>query len=218
MKTFLVSLLLAAVSLAQNTSKHSGTEPYAIPFASKGNTVELVVANAAQTTTSQIAVEATEHPAWIRFARDKVVIGILKSGGEMPAAFSFDVDKQAPVNGDASMLFTVRASNGDVWTKKISVRILPPEKFELYQNFPNPFNPRTVIGYQLPAESNVSLKVYNVIGQEVAMLVGEVRQAGYHQEVFDGSRFASGVYVCRIVCVDRSGLQSSARKTMVLLK
>jgi hypothetical protein len=73
-----------------------------------------------------------------------------------------------------------------------------PEAFSLSQNYPNPFNPTTVIGYQLPATSNVSLKVYNLLGQEAAILFEGIRQPGTYQVTFDGSKLASGVYVYRM--------------------
>ncbi len=67
-------------------------------------------------------------------------------------------------------------------------------EFGLTQNYPNPFNPITVISYQLPISSTVSLKVYNMIGQEVVTLVNEIRPAGFHNVQFDAAKMSSGVY------------------------
>jgi hypothetical protein len=73
-----------------------------------------------------------------------------------------------------------------------------PEQFILYQNYPNPFNPVTHIKYSIPHSSDVSLKVYNLLGEEVATLFEGYRLAGNYEVVFDGSEFASGVYFYRI--------------------
>lgn len=88
-----------------------------------------------------------------------------------------------------------------------------PTKFSLLQNYPNPFNPTTTISYQLAAVSHVTLKVYNVLGQEVATLVNETKGPGEYNVRFDGSKLPSGVYFCRV-----SAGSFSAVKKLVLLK
>ncbi len=69
-----------------------------------------------------------------------------------------------------------------------------PEKFELKQNYPNPFNPSTSIEFNIPAASFVTLKVYDVLGRQVAVLADEFRQAGNHKVSYDAGRLSSGVY------------------------
>ncbi len=72
--------------------------------------------------------------------------------------------------------------------------------FALPQNYPNPFNPTTMLQFTVPHDGRATLKVYNAIGQEVATLFDGVASAGeYHQATFDGSRFASGIYLARLV-------------------
>jgi flagellar hook assembly protein FlgD len=64
----------------------------------------------------------------------------------------------------------------------------------LFPNFPNPFNPTTVIGYQLLAVSDVELEIYNQQGRIITTLVSEKQNIGYHQVVWDASGYASGIY------------------------
>jgi hypothetical protein len=77
-----------------------------------------------------------------------------------------------------------------------------PQEFALRQNVPNPFNPTSIISYQLPGENtryNVSLKVYDILGREAATLVDGMKGAGYYSATFDGSHLASGIYFARII-------------------
>jgi choice-of-anchor A domain-containing protein/uncharacterized repeat protein (TIGR01451 family) len=88
-----------------------------------------------------------------------------------------------------------------------------PSSYSLEQNYPNPFNPSTVISYTIPKAGHVTLKVYDMLGKEVATLVNGTKQAGIHQAVFNASGFSSGTYMYRIV----SGSFSLTKK-MLLLK
>ena len=75
-----------------------------------------------------------------------------------------------------------------------------PAHFELLNNYPNPFNPTTNIGFRIVDFGFVSLKVYDVLGREVAVLVNGYKRPGSHEVQFDGSRLASGVYFDRLIC------------------
>jgi hypothetical protein len=88
-----------------------------------------------------------------------------------------------------------------------------PEAYTLDQNYPNPFNPSTTISFSLPHATNVSLKVFDILGQEVATLVNGNQTAGSHEVQFNAAGLASGVYFYKI-----TGGDFSQVKTMVLMK
>lgn len=90
---------------------------------------------------------------------------------------------------------------------------LLPRTNKLEQNYPNPFNPTTQIKYSIPHTGYISLKVYNLLGEEIATLFEGIRQAGNYVATFDGSKCASGVYFYRL----RSGNFVETKK-LVLLK
>ncbi|MFQ6091699.1 MAG: T9SS type A sorting domain-containing protein [bacterium] len=88
-----------------------------------------------------------------------------------------------------------------------------PAEYRLSQNYPNPFNPETSIEYALPSKAKVRLSVYNVLGQEVKVLVDGQMEAGYHTVTLDAGQMASGVYFYRL----EAGSTVMTRK-MVLMK
>ncbi len=88
-----------------------------------------------------------------------------------------------------------------------------PQEFKLYQNYPNPFNPRTVITYQLTVSTFVTMKVYDVLGNEVAQLVNSKQGAGSYSVIFDAGKLPSGVYFYKLEA-DRF----SENKKMLLIK
>lgn len=96
-----------------------------------------------------------------------------------------------------------------------------PQEYLLYQNYPNPFNPVTTIRFDLPESGHVSLKVYDVIGQEVVVLVDEERDAGVHRVKFNGGSLPSGAYIYRLQARQRDGGQANGfveTKKLIFLK
>ena len=73
-----------------------------------------------------------------------------------------------------------------------------PEEYSLSQNYPNPFNPTTTIEFSIPKQSNVVLKIFNVLGQEVATLVSDTKAPGRYTVDFDAAKLASGAYIYRL--------------------
>lgn len=94
-----------------------------------------------------------------------------------------------------------------------------PESFSLSQNYPNPFNPSTTIRFALPADSHVEINVFNILGEKIVQLINEDVKVGMNSVVFDGRRFASGVYFYTINAKELSGTKSfTSVKKMIILK
>jgi hypothetical protein len=85
-------------------------------------------------------------------------------------------------------------------------------QFRLFQNYPNPFNPETKISYSIPVEEFVSIKVYDILGREVATLVNKKESAGNHEYKFDASKLSSGTYIYKM----QAGNFISTRKLMLI--
>ena len=88
-----------------------------------------------------------------------------------------------------------------------------PNLFSLQQNYPNPFNPLTTISYRLPIAGQVTILVYDIMGQEIATLLNEFKEPGKHSVIWDAADFPSGIYLYRL---EVNGL--TEMKKMVLLK
>jgi hypothetical protein len=104
--------------------------------------------------------------------------------------------------------------NFEYYNLASEVEIETPKKFELSQNYPNPFNPRTKIDFTLPADSRVSLKIYDITGREVAVIINnEFKSADYYSTYYDAGNLSSGILLYRLVAGDYI-----ATKKMLLIK
>ena len=98
------------------------------------------------------------------------------------------------------------------YSSVVNTEVSAPKNFELSQNYPNPFNPTTNISYQIPKAGFVSIKVYNIIGKEIATLVNQEEPAGEYKVQFDTHNIASGTYFYKLT----SGDVSLYKKMMVI--
>jgi len=117
---------------------------------------------------------------------------------------------EPPDSGSQFCSYLVDCNFGNEADPTISIR---PNSFSLRQNYPNPFNPSTRIAYELPKAGHVSLKVFDLLGREIATLVNEIQPVGSHSVTFNGSALASGIYFYRLQAGD-----FATTKKMVLLK
>jgi uncharacterized lipoprotein YddW (UPF0748 family) len=116
-------------------------------------------------------------------------------------------------NADNSPLKVVLFGIGQMQLSADPYDGMRPIAYQLSQNYPNPFNPTTTLSFTLPQAHNTSLRVYDLLGREVAVVVNDMLDAGMHQYQFDGTHLSSGIYLYRIV----SGEFAETRK-MVLQK
>ncbi len=135
------------------------------------------------------------------FPEDAHVVYIVYPPGPPPG--SLDIDSLVP--GRPYQLAPGCPTTG--------VKEIAPRGFALQQNYPNPFNPETEIRYQIPEVSRVTLKVFDPLGREVAMLVNEIQDAGFKSVTFNASNLASGMYFYRMQAGD-----FVQTKTLLLLK
>jgi hypothetical protein len=107
-----------------------------------------------------------------------------------------------PLQYTTTYYWRVRAVNSDwttSWSPVWSLTIMsPPVVYDLYQNFPNPGNPSTIIRYDIPAEAEVVLTLHNLLGQTVRVLVNAVQKPGRYDYTLDAGNLPSGVYFYRI--------------------
>jgi autotransporter-associated beta strand protein len=141
-------------------------------------------------------------------------VGFVAGSGTSNSPHNYSFTDAALASGNyAYRLKQIDNSGAFKYSQEVQIAIVTPEVFALDQNFPNPFNPATVIRYQLPAAGYVSLKVYDMLGREVATLVNEQKPAGSYHVAFDAHLLPSGVYFY--------SLQSKSfkeTKEMVLIK
>lgn len=140
------------------------------------------------------------------FAQNQIAYSVIGSGGEKSSNESFILTGTV---GESFIGSSVNASNqnfagfwyvyyNDVITSVEDQQEIIPTVFKLEQNYPNPFNPSTIIKFAVPEKSNVLIKIYDILGGEVATLVNEELETGWYERSFNASSLASGIYIYRM--------------------
>ncbi len=146
-------------------------------------------------------------------------IGFVQGNGTSTQQHSYAYSDQNVVNGNYSYrLRQVDFDGSSEYSKVVEVSVNSPVEFSLAQNYPNPFNPSTKINYALKVDSKVTLKVFDVLGQQVATLLNENIAAGAHNVTFDASKLNSGVYLYKIEANGVDGSSFTSVKKMILTK
>lgn len=140
-------------------------------------------------------------------------IGFVQGNGTTTEAkqYSF-VDNSVSAGNYSYRLKQIDFDGTFEYSNSVEVEVSSPAVYELAQNYPNPFNPSTTIQFSLPKSSNVLLKVYNLLGQEVATLLDGFREAGVHFINFDAVNLNSGLYIYKI---EADGFSTARKMTLI---
>jgi len=224
LRVSLILLLLLIDTPAQTTSQNSLV--YDVQPGTKNNKINLTVANISETNPLEnIKIKPADFPEdIITFKTTNQLIEQIDAQKDAEVVFEFDISRNATAglhDGKAdkkdTLRFSITGDNNIYAEKEIILNFTSPKEYRLEQNFPNPFNPTTKIQYQLPFNSKVTLKIYDILGEEVATLVNEVQDAGYKEVSFNGSNYASGIYIYRITAQNKDNTFTSVKK-MVMIK
>ena len=124
---------------------------------------------------------------------EKIGFVIGNGNSNSPKDYSF-VDDNVTTGKYSYRLKQIDNNGQFEYSKSIEVDLKAPKNFELSQNYPNPFNPGTTIRFSIPEAGNVKLNIFNSLGEEVANLVDEFREAGTYKINYDASGLSSGIY------------------------
>jgi len=211
---FQYSIIPIVIVLLMLFNTHIYSQPvYKIPFGSRGNIIELGIANETEEKLQGVRVEIENKPEWIKIEEMQNEIEEIASKSEALALIKFSVDKTADINKEEEIKLTISDKKGLREEKVIKVELEAPKEFKLEQNYPNPFNPTTTISYQIPERSYVTIKVYDILGREIKTLVNENKEAGYYETEFDGKELVSGIYIYRLMAKNYN-----ENKKMLLIK
>ncbi len=141
-------------------------------------------------------------------------VGFVEGAGTVTETrnYSYD-DKTADQGINYYRLKQIDFDGTFAYSDEVEVDVTAPLSFDLAQNYPNPFNPSTSIQFSVPESGNVKLSVYNLVGEEVAVLVNGFNQAGTFEVTFDASNLSTGVYLYKL-----QSANSVQTKKMMLLK
>ncbi len=217
MKILLTVILLSSIIAAQNT--------YSIQPGVKNNQIVLELSNISLTeSANNLEVKLIRNSKNLSFNQTEKMIENITQGEETEIAFTFDVDYNIGNVEVDTIEFMItdlayrQAGNKSVYlTKQFILQYALPTEYKLEQNYPNPFNPETRIRYTVPIDEKrktkeVSLIIYDILGNQVRTLVNEQKEPGYYEVDFNAVSFASGVYIYRL----QAGSYVSTKKMMVL--
>ena len=188
-----------------NWAMYAGVEFGNNEYQKHADSIEVITSSATDGGIVEVYIDSID-------ASTKIAECNISGTGSWTTFETFSAKLLSPVSGkhDVYLLFTGSVMNklfmlhsfyftGErITTGTTGQYFQDPSNFDLEQNYPNPFNPTTVISYKLPVSSNISLKVYDLIGQEITTLFKGFRQAGNYSTTFNAKGLSSGIYLYRL--------------------
>ena len=166
------------------------------------------------TTASEINNEGFEVQRNIGGSDEWEVIGFVKGAGTSTEAVNYSIEDKNPLSGKSFYRLKQIDFNGTYKIyNAVEVSFVPVFTYSLRQNYPNPFNPATSIKFSIAKTEHVILKVYDILGNEVATLVNDIREPGDYSLSFNGNKLSSGIYIYKLT----AGTFSAVKK-MILTK
>ncbi len=214
MKKIFLSILLIISSLSYSQTVYDVTP------GTKGNQIIITLENESKVTRAEnVEVKLIKSSPVLSFTNRQQVVKIIEISKSKDVAFSFNIKRNIKSNKKDTIEFAIRG-DGINLNKSFIINYAAPKEYALSQNFPNPFNPTTMIRYDLPFDSRVSLKIYDILGNEVKTLVNGEQGAGYKEVRFDGSSLASGVYIYRLIADNPANRKANfvSIKKMMMVK
>jgi len=177
-----------------------------------GNTVELKWETASEINNSGFEIERRINNVFEK-------INFIPGHGTTTKSHSYSFTDKPNTEGKISYRLKQIDFNGEFsYSNIIEVDFILPKEYSLKQNYPNPFNPVTKISYSLAEDSKVTLAVYNLLGQQVALIINEEQPAGIYDYDFNAAGLTSGTYFYRIEAAGKNGNSFTATRKMIYLK
>jgi photosystem II stability/assembly factor-like uncharacterized protein len=208
------------VFAAQGSGLFKLTSPYYVPveftsFTVKSAGEEVVLSWSTATETNNKGFEIERSSDDIEFE----TAGFVNGAGTIsePQNYSYKVKN----NASGKTYFRIKQIDYDgtfTYTQSLEVDGYIPAEYNVYQNYPNPFNPSTKISFAVPVDAEVTVKVFNTIGQEVGSLISGYYAAGIHNVDFNAGRLSSGIYFYSVEAKGTDGTSFVKIRKMTLLK
>ncbi len=183
-------------------------------FSAKANNGNVVLNWATATETNNKGFEVQRSAG-----NEFVTIGFVNGNGTSTQTHEYSfVDNMVATGQYSYRLRQVDFDGTSAYSKVVEISVVAPMVYSLEQNYPNPFNPTTQINFSLASDSKVTLKIFDILGQEVATLLNGNLLAGPHMINFNATSLTSGVYLYRIDATGADGSNFTAVKKMLLTK